>query len=208
LFSPAQDAIVDIEVPNPRRYELLSISRYPEYLYPLSDGDSTFYRRITKSYFVPARLVDSQLTSLISLHSTRDANHDERSFELLRYFWRIPPSQTTRLTLSISRFTGKMLEFRLFKTGISPLTPAALTTTFTVSHYPTYKNQKQYQSIVKVHGVFRLVAGKQHLTATTISPSLPLRHARSLGHSCSRNYPTRNFAHFIPLMFHKSWTLS
>jgi hypothetical protein len=51
-------------------------------------------------------------------------DHVENTFESLRYILGGDrPSQTTRLTLSITRIHGKMLEFNQSKGGISLLTP-------------------------------------------------------------------------------------
>ena len=56
------------------------------------------------------------------------ANHDEASFELLRYFLGgYRPSQTARLTMSEPRIDGASLDFQLVKAGISRMTPEALT---------------------------------------------------------------------------------
>ena len=106
------------------------------------------------------------------------ANHDEVSFGLLRYFLGgYRPSQTARLTLSLSRIHEIRLDFRLSKTGISTLTPKALTSLLrslpVILHMENQKPISEYSKgsrglsvLLRVNGIF---------TATTISPSLPLR---------------------------------
>ena len=111
------------------------------------------------------------------------ANHDEGSFGRLRYFLGgYRPSQTARLTLSAFWFHRFALDFRLFKTGISRLTPSALTSQFlclpVILHMKSQKPISEYSKgsrglsvLSRVNGIF---------TATTISPSL-----------LSRQYPDR-----------------
>ena len=96
----------------PRRCELLGRSAcYPQgNFYPLSDGNSTFYRRITKGpTFVPARPSHvSQLSHLMPLHSSHGFQPTEGTFGRLRYtFGGDRPSQTVRLPLSPSRITAQ-----------------------------------------------------------------------------------------------------
>ena len=59
------------------------------------------------------------------------ANHDEASFELLRYFLGgYRPSQTAHLTMSEPRIHGASLDFQHVKAGISRMTPETLTSLF------------------------------------------------------------------------------
>ena len=106
------------------------------------------------------------------------ANHDEVSFGLLRYFLGgYRPSQTARLTLSDAQFHELSLDFRLPKTGISRVTPRALTSPLqrlpVILHMESQKPVSEYSKgsrglsvLLRVNGIF---------TATTISPSLSLR---------------------------------
>jgi hypothetical protein len=125
------------------------------------------------------------------------ANHDEASFGLLRYFLGgYRPSQTARLTLSNSRIHGMSLDFRLLKTGISTLTPKALTSLLhslpVILHMKNQKPISKYSKgsrglsvLLRVNGIF---------TATTISPSLPLRQCPDrYAIRAGRNLPDKEF---------------
>ena len=106
------------------------------------------------------------------------ANHDEVSFELLRYsLGGYRPSQTARLTLSNAQFHALLLDFQLSKTGISTVTPDILTNILlslpAILHMKNQKPVSEYSKgsrglsvLLRVNGIF---------TATTISPSLSLR---------------------------------
>ena len=145
----------------------------------MSDGDSTFYRRITKPYFRTCSTCWSRSQLALYFYALLViTNHNEASFGLLRYFLGgYRPSQTARLTLSDSRFHELSLDFRVFKAGISLVTPSPLTrqvqrlpaillmkTQKPVSEYS--KGSRGLSVLLRVNGIF---------TATTISPSLPLR---------------------------------
>jgi hypothetical protein len=105
-------------------------------------------------------------------------NHDEVSFGLLRYnLGGYRPSKTARLTMSVSQIHGASLDFQLFKTGISRVAPAALTSRFrslpAILHMTSQEPISEYSKgsrglsvLSRVNGIF---------TATTISPSLSLR---------------------------------
>ena len=125
------------------------------------------------------------------------ANHNEASLGLLRYFLGgYRPSQTARLTLSLSRLHGMRLDFRPFKTSISTLTPRALTSPLlclpVILHMESQKPISEYSKgsrglsvLLRVNGIF---------SATTISPSLssrqcPDRYAIRAG----RNLPDKEF---------------
>ena len=125
------------------------------------------------------------------------ANHDEVSFGLLRYFLGgYRPSQTARLTLSFSRIHGMKLDFRLSKTGISRLTPKALTSLLrclpVILHMENQKPISEYSKgsrglsvLLRVNGIF---------TATTISPSLSLRQCPDrYAIRAGRNLPDKEF---------------
>ena len=125
------------------------------------------------------------------------ANHDEESFELLRYsLGGYRPSQTTRLTMSDYRFHGISLDFQLLKTGISRMTPSALTSKLlclpVILHMKSQKPISEYSKgsrglsvLLRVNGIF---------TATTISPSLSLRQCPDrYAIRAGRNLPDKEF---------------
>ena len=102
----------DIEVPN-RGVDVNSRPRsacYPQStFYPLSDGASTSYRRITRSRFRVCSTCRSRSEARF-YHCARRAVADraERTFELLRYrLGGNRPSQTDPLALSRARMTGR-----------------------------------------------------------------------------------------------------
>ena len=108
-------------------------------------------------------------------------NHDEVSIGLLRYFLGgYRPSKTARLTMSESQIHGTSLDSqRCHKTGISRMTPP-IPDEWVYQSLPAILHmlhvKSQYQSTVKVHGVFPSYSRVNGIfTATTISPSLSLR---------------------------------
>jgi hypothetical protein len=124
-------------------------------------------------------------------------DHDEVSFGLLRYILGgYRPSKTARLTLSDLQIHGVSLDSRPDKTGISRMTPQALTSLFqrlpAILHMSSQKPISGYSKgsrglsvPLRVNGIF---------TATTISPSLwlrqrPDRYAIRAG----RNLPDKEF---------------
>ena len=145
----------------------------------MSDGDSTFHRRITKPYFRTCSTCWSRSQPALYFYARFViTNHDEASFGLLRYsLGGYRPSKTARLTMSRRRIHGVLLDSRLVKTGISRLTPKALTSLLlclpVILHMENQKPISEYSKgsrglsvLLRVNGIF---------TATTISPSLPLR---------------------------------
>ena len=123
----------DIEVPNlPVAVDAWGRSAcYPQgSFYPLSDGNPTFYHRITKSYFrtCSTRRSRSQLGLYVYTHCMISI-HAEPSFERLRYtLGGDRPSQTARLTVSPDQIHGRRLETQQSKGGIPRVTPQRLTT--------------------------------------------------------------------------------
>lgn len=125
------------------------------------------------------------------------ANHDEVSFGLLRYFLGgYRPSKTARLTLSVSWFHRTTLDFQLFKTSISTVTPRYLTiallSLLVILHMKSQKPVSEYSKgsrglsvLLRVNGIF---------TATTISPSLSLRQRPDrYTIRAGRNLPDKEF---------------
>src|SRR6184192_1598275 len=101
----------DIEVPN-RFVDVDSWKRsacYPRStFYPLSDGNSTLNRRITKAYFRTCSTCWSRSQAPLCLYTHGTiSNRAEGTFARLRYILGGDrPSQTTHLTLSESRITA------------------------------------------------------------------------------------------------------
>ena len=101
----------DIEVPNtPVDVNSWGVSAcYPRgSFYPLSDGSSTRYRQITKPDFRLCSTCQSRSQAPFCLCTLRMVSiHSEGTFGRLRYsLGGDRPSQTVRLTLSITRLMG------------------------------------------------------------------------------------------------------
>src|SRR3990167_9307336 len=166
--------------------------------YPLSDGDSTFYRRITKPYFRTCLTCRSHSQLALYFYALFViTNHDEASFGLLRYsLGGYRPSKTARLTLSDIQFHGSSLDSQLIKTSISPMAPPCLTTELqrllAILHITSQEPISEYSKgsrglsvILRVNSIF---------TATTISPSLSLRQRPDrYTIRAGRNLPDKEF---------------
>ena len=121
----------DIEVPNtPVDVDSWGVSAcYPRgSFYPLSDGPSMRYHRITKSDFRPCSTCMSCNQASFCLYTLRTiSDRTERTFERLRYFLGVDrPSQTARLTVSPDPIQGRRLETQQTKGGIPRMTPHRL----------------------------------------------------------------------------------
>ena len=125
------------------------------------------------------------------------ADHAEGTFALLRYFLGgNRPSQTDPLTLFRARFHGTQLEFRLIKTGISPMAPPYLTTQLqslpAILHVMNQNPISDYSKGSRGLSVLPRVSGI--FTGTTTSPRLssrqrPDRYTIRAG----RNLPDKEF---------------
>ena len=103
---------------------------YPQgSFYPLSDGNSTLYHRITKPDFRPCSTCPSRSQAPFCLCTLRAVSvRAEGTFGRLRYsLGGDRPSQTARLTVSPDRIHGRRLETQQSKSGIPPATPPELT---------------------------------------------------------------------------------
>ena len=103
---------------------------YPQgSFYPLSDGPSMRYHRITKSDFRPCSTCMSCNQALFCLYTLRTiSDRTERTFERLRYsLGGDRPSQTVHLTVSHYLIQGSWLESQYYQGGIPRLTPHKLT---------------------------------------------------------------------------------
>ena len=153
---------------------------YPQgNFYPLSDGNSTLYRRITNSNFRSCStcLSRSQATFCVCTLCTI-SDRTELTFERLRYaLGGDRPSQTAHLTVSPARFHGRWLEFQYNKRGIPTATPPKLASralSLPPILYMSYQNSISSYSkapwglsvLSRVTGIF---------TSTTISPGVLLR---------------------------------
>ena len=125
----------DIEVPNtPVDVDSWGVSAcYPRgSFYPLSDGPSTRYHRITKPDFRPCSTCLSRSQAPFCLYTLRAiSDRAEGTFGRLRYLLGGDrPSQTARLTVSPDRIHGRRLETQQYKSGIPTATPYKLTPVF------------------------------------------------------------------------------
>ena len=124
-------------------------------------------------------------------------NHDEVSFELLRYILGgYRPSKTARLALSLSQIHGMRLDSHSVKTGISRMTPPRLTTQ--LQSLPVILHMTKQKPIPKYskgsRGLFVLLRVNSIFTATTISPSLSLRQLPDrYAIRARRNLPDKEF---------------
>ena len=96
---------------------------------PLSDGASTRYRQITKTYFRTCSTCQSRSQASLCLYTRAlISNQSEETFAHLRYsLGGDRPSQTARLTVSPDPIQGRRLGNQQSKSGIPPVTPHALT---------------------------------------------------------------------------------
>ena len=164
----------------------------------MSDGNSTFYRRITKPYFRICSSCWTRSQPALYLYALFViANHDEASFGLLRYsLGGYRPSKTARLTLFNPQIHGALLDFRPFKTGISTATPATLTSCLqclpVILHMKDQKTISEYSKGSRGLSVLSRVSGI--FTATTISPSSRLRQRPDrYTIRAGRNLPDKEF---------------
>ena len=147
--------------------------------YPLSDGHSTMYRRITKSCFRTCSTCKSCSQPhfyLCALHMVSD--HIECSFERLRYsLGGDRPSQTTHHALVSFPDKGNGLENQFSKGGISRLTPLELASQLqSLPPILHMLNQFSIRSYSKApRGLFVLMRVTSVFTGTIISPSPMLR---------------------------------
>ena len=124
---------------------------YPQSTFcPMSNGDSTFYRWITRSCFRNCSTCLSHSKAHFYPYALRMiANHAECTFELLRYtLGGNRPSQTDPLTLFHSRIHGTWLDIQLHKGGISlfdSITPSGITST-----PPTYATHEQPNTNIRL----------------------------------------------------------
>ena len=172
---------------------------YPQgSFYPLSDGPSIRYRRITKPDFRPCSTCLSRSQAPFCLYTLRAISvRTEGTFGRLRYsLGGDRPSQTARLTVSPDRIHGRRLETQQYKSGIPTATPPRLASWFlrllpilymchqcSISSYS--KAPRGLSVLLRVTGIF---------TGTTISPSLLLRQCPDrYAFRAGQNLPDKEF---------------
>ena len=164
----------------------------------MSDGDSTFNRRITKPYFRTCSTCWSRSQPALYFYARFViTNHDEASFGLLRYsLGGYRPSKTARLTLSSLQLQGVLLDSQLVKTSISLAAPSCLTTRLrsllAILHKTSQEPISEYSKGSR--GLSVLLRVNSIFTATTISPSLSLRQRPDrYTIRAGRNLPDKEF---------------
>jgi hypothetical protein len=172
---------------------------YPQgSFYPLSDGPSTRYHRITKSDFRPCSTCTSRSQAPFCLCTLRAiSNRAEGTFERLRYFLGGDrPSQTAHLTMSRYQLHGTRLESQYCQGGIPRVTPRNLTAPFLSLPpilYRQYRNSMlSYSKALRGLSVQSRVASI--FTRNSISPDLLLRQCPShYAIRAGQNLPDKEF---------------
>ena len=191
----------DIEVPNtPVDVDSWGVSAcYPRgSFYPLSDGPSTRYHRITKPDCRPCSTCLSRSQAPFCLYTLRAISvRTEGTFGRLRYsLGGDRPSQTAHLTMSPDLLQSRRLEFQHSKSGIPRSTPHKLTPVLPSLPPILYVQCRNSISscskapwglsvLLRVTGIF---------TGTTISPSLLLRQRPDrYAFRAGQNLPDKEF---------------
>ena len=166
--------------------------------YPLSDGPSIRYHRITKSCFRTCSKCLSRSQAPLCLYTRLPiADRDEGTFERLRYsLGGDRPSQTAHLALFTNQFHGSMLDSQYSKVGIPPMTPSKLTPTLqclpTILYMLYQEPMLSYSKAPR--GLSVLLQVVRICTNSTSSPNMPLRQRH---HRCTiragRNLPDKEF---------------
>ena len=172
---------------------------YPQgSFYPLSDGPSTRYHRITKPDFRPCSTCMSRSQAPFCLYTLRTiSDRAEGTFGRLRYsLGGDRPSQTARQAVSQTRIHSSWLELKQYKGGIPTAAPTRLTShllslppilyMYCLNSMLSYSKAPWGLSVLsQVPGIF---------TGTTISPSLLLRQCPNrYAFRAGRNLPDKEF---------------
>ena len=172
---------------------------YPQgSFYPLSDGPSTRYHRITKPDFRPCSTCPSRSQAPFCLYTLRAiSDRAEGTFGRLRYsLGGDRPSQTARQAVSQTRIHSSWLELKQYKGGIPTAAPTRLTShllslppilyMYCLNSMLSYSKAPWGLSVLsQVPGIF---------TGTTISPSLLLRQCPNrYAFRAGRNLPDKEF---------------
>ena len=172
---------------------------YPQgSFYPLSDGPSTRYHRITKPDFRPCSTCPSRSQAPFCLYTLRAiSDRAEGTFGRLRYsLGGDRPSQTARQAVSQTRIHSSWLELKQYKGGIPTAAPTRLTShllslppilyMYCLNSMLSYSKAPWGLSVLsQVPGIF---------TGITISPSLLLRQCPNrYAFRAGRNLPDKEF---------------
>ena len=164
----------------------------------MSNGDSTFYRWITRPCFRNCSTCLSHSKAHLYPYALRMiANHAECTLGLLRYnLGGNRPSQTDPLTRFLARIYGTGLDIQLFKGGISLMTPPGLTSRLQslppMLHMSTQIPISDYSKGSWGLSVFPQVSGI--FTGITTSPRSTLRQCRHrYTIRAGRNLPDKEF---------------
>ena len=172
---------------------------YPQgSFYPLSDGPSTRYHRITKPDFRPCSTCLSRSQAPFCLYTLRAiSDRAEGTFGRLRYsLGGDRPSQTARQAVSQTRIHSSWLELKQYKGGIPTAAPTRLTShllslppilyMYCLNSMLSYSKAPWGLSVLsQVPGIF---------TGITISPSLLLRQCPNrYAFRAGRNLPDKEF---------------
>ena len=151
--------------------------------YPLSDGTSTRYHRITKPCFRICSTCRSRSQAPLCLCTLRAiTDRAEGTFGRLRYLLGGDrPSQTTHQAMSRGRIHGSRLDLQSNKGGISTSAPRKLTLPLQsippILHMIFQRPRPSYSKAPR--GLSVLVRVASIFAGATISPSPSLRQRRS-----------------------------
>ncbi len=191
----------DIEVPN-HAVDMDSWARsacYPRgTFYPLSDGHSTMYRRITSPDFRPClRCLSHSQAPLCTYTRHLIANQAEGTFGRLRYFLGATAPQLNYPSGTVpDPDHGPKLDVQSDQSGISTMTPPELASGFQrlppILHKPLRTPIPNYSK--GLGGLSVLLRVTSIFTRTAISPSLWLRQRGSrYSIRAGRNLPDKEF---------------
>ncbi len=191
----------DIEVPNlPVDVNSWGGSAcYPRRsFYPLRDGPTTRYRRITKPDFRPCSRCPARSQAPLCLCTRRlVAIQPEGTLGRLRYrLGGDRPSQTTRLALSRPRLHGRRLDAQGRQGGISTVAPRELAPPLPglppILHSPHQTPMPRCSKAARGLSVPSWDASIFTGTTISLSPSLRERSSRDAIHA-GRNLPDKEF---------------
>ena len=164
----------------------------------MSDGNPTFYHRITKSYFRTCSTRRSRSQAPLCLYTLRMVSvHPEGTFERLRYpFGGDRPSQTPRQTLSRTRIHWPRLETQYHKGGIPTAAPhelSSLLLSLPPILYIQYRIPVSSWSKAP-WGLSVLARVASIFTGTSVSPDAPSRQRPNhYAFRAGRNLPDKEF---------------
>ena len=164
----------------------------------MSDGPSTRYHRITKSYFRTCSTCQCRSQAPLCLYTLRTiSNRAEGTFERLRYsLGGDRPSQTAQLTVSRDLFQSLRLELQHYKSGIPRTAPHRLAPMLLSLPPILYMQcQSPMSACSKApRGLSVLSRVTRIFTGTTISPDPLLRQCPSrYTFRAGRNLPDKEF---------------